>query len=496
MSDREARGFLDAICANPADDTARLVYADWLEERGNAPRAEFIRTQIARAALPAWDARHVRLLMRERVLLAAHEREWRAELPGIARVTWGEFRRGFVATAAFDVFEAFRQGGPACWAIAPVEAVEIPWPNTPDLSKDITSGPGLRELFIGNWVRFELEVARFAAWPVLSTIRTLNIPGMRHLGMAEFRQLVSSPHLQNLAALRMPDNRLGNGVGGTLNGTNFLPALTELDLSAEGHSGDGGPRITSGGVTTLTCWSGLARLRTLNLSGNNIQRDGLRSLLRSPNSAGLKHLNLRNTGLTSASMKEFGAAHPGLQLETLDLGDNQLWNAGVGHLAEAACLRDLKKLGLDRCGLEVFAVPKLVTTRFFRRLRVLDVGYNKLGPEGVASLLRAHPSELHTLDLSGCDVGAAGVAGLARSPASDALLDVNLAHNGLGDDAAQALAGSAHLRNLLALRLSINPLSQRAIAALANSPLGKRLAVLEWPQAAGDDAGEDDLIPF
>lgn len=46
MTDAE-RGFMAAILADPADDTHRLVYADWLEEHGGEPeRAEFIRTQV------------------------------------------------------------------------------------------------------------------------------------------------------------------------------------------------------------------------------------------------------------------------------------------------------------------------------------------------------------------------------------------------------------------------------------------------------------------
>ena len=42
----EERSFLDAILADPADDTVRLVYADWLEEHGRPERAEFIRLQV------------------------------------------------------------------------------------------------------------------------------------------------------------------------------------------------------------------------------------------------------------------------------------------------------------------------------------------------------------------------------------------------------------------------------------------------------------------
>ena len=43
MTDGEA--LLAAILANPAEDTPRLVYADWLEEHGREERAEFIRVQ-------------------------------------------------------------------------------------------------------------------------------------------------------------------------------------------------------------------------------------------------------------------------------------------------------------------------------------------------------------------------------------------------------------------------------------------------------------------
>jgi uncharacterized protein (TIGR02996 family) len=46
----ESRAYRTLLCnvlANPADDLARLVIADWLEEHGEADRAEFIRLQCA-----------------------------------------------------------------------------------------------------------------------------------------------------------------------------------------------------------------------------------------------------------------------------------------------------------------------------------------------------------------------------------------------------------------------------------------------------------------
>ena len=42
----EEQAFLSAIIANPDDQTAKLVYADWLQERGD-PRAEIVRLKVA-----------------------------------------------------------------------------------------------------------------------------------------------------------------------------------------------------------------------------------------------------------------------------------------------------------------------------------------------------------------------------------------------------------------------------------------------------------------
>ena len=53
MSDDD--GFLATIIAHPEDDAPRLVYADWLEERGDevsVARSEFIRVQCELAAYP------------------------------------------------------------------------------------------------------------------------------------------------------------------------------------------------------------------------------------------------------------------------------------------------------------------------------------------------------------------------------------------------------------------------------------------------------------
>src|SRR5262245_15858513 len=85
--------FLRAICDNPADDTARLAFADWLDENGDPNRAEFIRLQIV---IPRHQHEREARYSRLRELFAENHTTWLAELPELAGVSWfREFRRGF-----------------------------------------------------------------------------------------------------------------------------------------------------------------------------------------------------------------------------------------------------------------------------------------------------------------------------------------------------------------------------------------------------------------
>src|SRR5262245_17600983 len=90
----EQRGLLDAVAAHPDDDHDRRVYADWLEDHGDPPRAEFVRLQLALARLPEDHPARTALLTRERGLLLDHEQEWTLGLRHLVE-RW-EFRRGFV----------------------------------------------------------------------------------------------------------------------------------------------------------------------------------------------------------------------------------------------------------------------------------------------------------------------------------------------------------------------------------------------------------------
>jgi uncharacterized protein (TIGR02996 family) len=94
--ENESAAFEAAILASPNDAAPRLVYADWLEERGRAERAEFVRAQIRKPR--GWNFRAL-------ALLRANYRQW-----GLADV--GEaVQRADEYCVTFRGFSAEYRGG-------------------------------------------------------------------------------------------------------------------------------------------------------------------------------------------------------------------------------------------------------------------------------------------------------------------------------------------------------------------------------------------------
>jgi carbon storage regulator len=76
-SSPEEDAFVQAILEGPGDEGLRLIFADWLEERGD-PLGEYLRL---RCRLREVDALRKNLQERERALWGEHGRAWSASLP-------------------------------------------------------------------------------------------------------------------------------------------------------------------------------------------------------------------------------------------------------------------------------------------------------------------------------------------------------------------------------------------------------------------------------
>ena len=91
MSDEAS--LLAYVYQHPEDDSARLVYADWLEEHGDIERADFIRVQVELAGV--WESHPGKDDLEARVseLLRKNEARWCEALPAWAR-KMASFERG------------------------------------------------------------------------------------------------------------------------------------------------------------------------------------------------------------------------------------------------------------------------------------------------------------------------------------------------------------------------------------------------------------------
>ena len=87
--------FLTDVWAHPDDDAPRIVYGDWLTERGD-PRGELIALQVRTAAARAATIR------RELALVKLHGRDWLGPLqPAVAKGAL-VYERGFVASCTIN----------------------------------------------------------------------------------------------------------------------------------------------------------------------------------------------------------------------------------------------------------------------------------------------------------------------------------------------------------------------------------------------------------
>jgi uncharacterized protein (TIGR02996 family) len=176
VADRDS--FLRAIRASPDDEGMRLVYADWLEERGD-PLGEFIRLQCALEPIREdYDnPRADELRKREARLLDGHRAAWLGPVAGLL-IGWGDtivFRRGLVEEAA------------------------LPLQTFLDRADDLAAWcPLLRALAVFEVRGRGGELARS---PHLGRISHLEVADW--ITAADARTLASSPYLGNLQTLRV-----------------------------------------------------------------------------------------------------------------------------------------------------------------------------------------------------------------------------------------------------------------------------------------------------
>lgn len=339
MSDE--RGLLAAIWEHPHEDTPRLMYADWLDEHGHAPRAEFIRAQCERARLDPWDdaERVAELEKREAVLWKPNVKGWKANLP--QKLQNAPFRRGFVYPRPIGLSGSqFVKLKPNALDDAPqwtatlrtlgrhfakvfasplllrFNELSIEWTNySGDLLADLAGNERLRsvtDLFIVNDNPPE-SVTAFYSGPATANLSRL-FAG--NLNPAAFLALAATPTAQRLKYLSFwltqPHDR--DGWAACHLGAAQFPRLRSLKFHYSGRAlGESASvaglltaaptaplariemnwcRVTDDDTEALAAWPGLASVRELELEFNELGARGFLALARSPFAGGLKLLKL------------------------------------------------------------------------------------------------------------------------------------------------------------------------------------------------------------
>ncbi len=377
------RVFLEAIAAEPDELAHRLVYADWLEEQGSPrdqARAEFIRLQVERAALPPAHPRARALQRREDELLQRHGGEWSAEVAPLVR-HW-QFHRGFIEAVRLTV-EQLVHNGQQLLRLAPVRRMQLRC--TSALPAILSHSPGSARVLADVLSRLEVldlnrehlgEAAGLALLelPTLPKLKALHL-GHNSLSAAGVQVLAESPVLAGLRALEF------TGSVESLQALLHSPRLTSLrELSlAGGRLGDRVGRLLAG--------SGLlGRLRGLSLAHAQMSATGLAALVGSPAAEGLEELDLSFNPLGVEGARVLARSLP--RLGELNLSRTRLGNEGAAILAESGLLSRLRALdlSLDQVGPE--GGLALAGGERLPLLMKLDLIYNPLGQEAREALLQ------------------------------------------------------------------------------------------------------------
>lgn len=492
------RQLLEAMRADPDDDTVRLVFADWCAEQGEWERGAFVRAQVLEAALDPHDPDRIGFELEARRQRASVGERWHQERPDLGpNVTWGRYHRGFERQVAFADPQQWNAHGPACLDQTLVEGVALPWWRSTKggIAPKLAAHPRLRELTVYGPIVDETDAQWLADSPILSTIRRLSLIGT-DLTSGALRRILQSPHLGALEALTVAFHSLDDVVADVLQSWNGA-GLQELDLTTHtldelGSGGRDTPTMGPIGAERLAAWPGLASVRRLSLTGQQLTREGLAALLGSPHLTALEDLDLRgisdwdwDTGDRPDVLSAFADAHPDLRLRSLTLGECNFSAEDAQLLAQSPALSELRALHIELVQGQDDAFTHLAEAPWIRGLRRLAVQNIDANSPFWPRVLKHAATHLHTLSLVG-DYHWSRQTDLVRWFEAHplALRRLHIETSFLDDDQLTRIGNLDTLPELQELTLHRGYLpramwTEEGTRALANGTLGARLISLD-----------------
>jgi uncharacterized protein (TIGR02996 family) len=485
----ELLALLEGCKANPEDDQARLVLADWLEEHGQDERAALIRAQV-----PPPGQVFSREQLEEREALAEelqkrHANAWLGPLRRLLQHAW--FVRGLlqvhipetlfgseaeVKLAACDawpwvekMYARLTAANVAAATTSPLLSVVSDLRLTsdrgarwhPDLLFTTAGLDNLRILDLSDNLLGDAGATALANCSSLENLSSLNLDET-WLGDTGIAALAASPVLQNLRRLSLRRNCLSVTGAKALARSPCLTRLVELDL------GDM-IALDDKALIALADSPNLVSLQSLNLDSNKIRSKGVAALAGSPHVANLRSLVLYRNRIGPRGVAALAGSPHLSRLEHLNLDSNQIGDRGAAALVASSHLTALRRLSLVDCGIGARGLRGLPSSSAWSNLECLRLDGNSLGATGVASVAKASLGSLRRLNLSENQIGDSGAEALAHSPHLTDLLELELVGNQIGDAGAKAL-GEAPWTQLRRLNLRVNAIGDaggRALLALS-----------------------------
>jgi uncharacterized protein (TIGR02996 family) len=204
MSDT-GEGLFRAICEQPWDTGLRLIYADWLQQDGQAQWAAFIRYQCQdpERSLSHFQARYMIDLFDEVGEFDPYESDWLKKLPQLPGVSWwgATFKGGFVHNVGFRPATAFLTHAATVFAATPIDSVALERVTVESLRDVLASSllSRLESLALSGPYGDE-GIRLLAACPYLTRLKWLHIME-DGCGDEGAEALAGSPHLGDLRYL-------------------------------------------------------------------------------------------------------------------------------------------------------------------------------------------------------------------------------------------------------------------------------------------------------
>jgi len=356
----EQAAILQTISENPGDDTVRLIFADWLEERGDTTRAQFIRYQIDAHQRPWTDPQRGRLDAIVRQMLLDHEAIWRLERPEIAGVRRLGYYRGWCDHFSIDDASALRHA-----------------------DRLFESGP-VDELVFDRID--EQSLGLLIGCPYLSRVRSLrfNPHAIRPVDLVGF---LMHAQLDRLEQLVLRDQGIYNEVPIVLAEQAHLPNLRRLDLSVN--------YIGQPGIERFAQSSRLPSLSYLSLFRNRIGDAGVEALTHAPHLQELDELELQNTYLGDKGCVALAKSNLWKRSRTLNLCYNRIGNKGAQAIANCSHLSDVEILVLRANSIKDAGAVALAQSPHLRNLKSLEINCNPFKARGRERLISSFSERVH-----------------------------------------------------------------------------------------------------